>query len=96
MLLLNMLALLAYSLLERQMRQQGLQLTTRQLIRKLEQLSIIETRCHDGSCLYRLTPISPECQHILLLVSVALNELVHEKISPQLPQLIHPQLPLRC
>lgn len=93
MLLLNMLALLAYSLLERQIRQQGLQLTTRQLIHKLEQLSLIETRCHDGSRLYRLTDTSPECQHILLLVSVALNELVHKKISPQL---IYPQLPLQC
>jgi hypothetical protein len=35
MLLLNMLALLAYSLLERQVRHQGLHLTTRQLIKRL-------------------------------------------------------------
>ena len=100
MLLLNMLALLAYSLLERQMRQQGLQLTTRQLIRKLEQLSLIETRCHDGSRLYRLTPISPECQHILQLVASVLNELLQEHFpdqsAPLLPEISHPQLPARC
>ena len=96
MLLLNMLALLAYSLLERQMRQQGLSLTTRQLIRKLEQLSLIETRCQDGSRLYRLTPISSECQQLLDLVAVALNELLQERFPHPLPQLIQPQLPLRC
>lgn len=61
MLMLNMLALLAYSLLERQVRQQGLQLTTRQLIKRLQQLTLIETYCHDGSCLSRLTPLSRPC-----------------------------------
>ena len=100
MLLLNMLALLAYSLLERQMRQQGLQLTTRQLIRKLEQLALIETRCHDGSRLYRLTPISPECEHILQLVASVLNELLQEHFPDQsthlLPECTHPSLPSRC
>lgn len=50
MLLLNMLALLAYSLLERQMRQQGLQLTTRQLIKRLQHLTLIETHCHHCFC----------------------------------------------
>lgn len=59
MFLLNMLALLAYSLLERQVRQQGLDLTTRQLIHRLEKVSLIETYCHDGSCLRRLTPADP-------------------------------------
>ncbi len=51
MILLNMVALLAYSLLERQVRQQGLHLTTRQLIRRLEHLTLIEIHCWDGSCL---------------------------------------------
>ncbi len=100
MLLLNMLALLAYSLLERQMRQQGLQLTTRQLIRKLEQLSLIETHCHDGSRLYRLTPISPECEYILQLVASVLNDLLQEHFPDQSAQLLsectHPSLPSRC
>lgn len=76
MLLLNMLALLAYSLLERQVRQQGLQLTTRQLIKRLQHLSLIETHCHDGSWLRRLTPVDPAVSLILHLVAVALYDLL--------------------
>ncbi|MBN1994240.1 MAG: aminotransferase class IV [Anaerolineae bacterium] len=60
MLMLNMLALLAYTLLERQTRQQGLHLTTRQLIKRLQNLTVIETHCHDGSLLRRLTPLDPD------------------------------------
>jgi len=48
MLLINMLALLTYSLLERQVRQGGLQITTRRLIEKLETLDVVETLCWDG------------------------------------------------
>jgi transposase len=77
MLLLNMIALLAYSLLERQVRQHGLQLTTRQLIKRLETLTLIETHCRDGSCLRRLTPVEPEVALILQLVAEALSELMH-------------------
>jgi hypothetical protein len=76
MLLLNMVALLAYSLLERQVRQQGLQLTTRQLIKRLDQLSLIETHCHDGSCVRRLTPLDPALLPLLELVSRALDDLI--------------------
>jgi transposase len=65
MLLVNMLALLAYSLLERQARQNGLQMTTRRIIRKLESLDVIETCCWDGSRVCRLVPIDDE-QAILL------------------------------
>jgi transposase len=75
MLMLNMLALLAYSLLERQTRQQGLPLTTRQLIKRLQNLTLIETHCHDGSCLRRLTPLDPELSPILHLVALALDNL---------------------
>jgi len=60
MLLINMLALLTYSILERQMRQHGLQMTTRRLIEQLGELSIIETHCWDGSVTMRPTPITPE------------------------------------
>jgi len=81
MLMLNMVALLAYSILERQIRQQGLQLTTRQLIQQLQNLTIIETRFIDGSLMRRLTPVSPECLTILQLVSAALEMLV-EDVSP--------------
>ena len=81
-----MLALLAYSILERQVRQQGLTLTTRQIIQRLENLTLIETHCHDGSRLHRLTPLSDECQGILQLVAAALDDmmqtLVPEKETP--------------
>lgn len=75
MLLLNMLALLAYALLERQVRQQGLQLTSRQLIKRLQHLTLIETHCHDGSCLRRLTPLDPALLSLLDLVALALADL---------------------
>ncbi len=81
MLMLNMVALLAYSILERQIRQQGSQLTTRQLILKLQNLTLIETHFIDGSLMRRLTPVSPECLSILQLVVAALETLV-EQVSP--------------
>lgn len=65
MLLLNMLALLAYTILERQARQSGLALTTRRLIEQLDSLSLIETHCVDGSRFYRLTPVSQEQAELL-------------------------------
>jgi len=86
MLFINMLALLAYSILERQVRQQGLSLTTRQIIQRLENLTLIETHCHDGSRLHRLTPLSDECLVILQLVAAALDDMVQtlvpEKETP--------------
>jgi transposase len=60
MLLLNMLALLAYTILERQARQAGLALTSRRIMEQLDSLNIIETHCVDGSYFYRLTPVSQE------------------------------------
>lgn len=60
MLLLNMLALLAYTILERQARQAGLALATRRMIEQLDSLCIIETQAVDGSRFYRLTPLSQE------------------------------------
>jgi transposase len=87
MLLLNMLALLAYTLLERQLRQQGLQLTTRQLLQRLEHLTLIETHCYDGSCLRRLTPVDPALASILSLVALALDDLFHTTITRSQPLL---------
>lgn len=60
MLLLNMLALLAYTILERQAHQSGLPLTTRRIIEQLDTLTVIQTHCVDGSHFYRLTPVSQE------------------------------------
>ncbi len=60
MLLIHMLALLTYSLLERQAHQNELHLTTRRIIETLENLTVIETLCWDGSRLCRLTPIDEQ------------------------------------
>jgi len=82
MLFINMVALLAYTLLQHQMQQQGLQLTTRKLIQRLDHLTLIETVCHDGSRLYRFTPIDPELTGILQQVAVALDELMQTVVAP--------------
>jgi transposase len=85
MLLINMLALLAYSLLERQARQNGLQMTTRRIIAKLESLDVVETFCWDGSHLIRLVPVDQEQAAILQVLAQVLTEL-------RLPRLPHPLL----
>jgi len=86
MLLINMLALLAYSLLERQVRQNGLQMTTRRIIAKLQSLDVVETFCWDGSHLIRLVPIDEEQGAILQVLVQVLAEL-------RLPRWPHPLLP---
>jgi len=75
MLLINMLALLAYSLLERQVRQGGLQMTTRRIIEKLESLEVIETLCWDGSRLLRLVPMDEEQAALLQVLAHILADL---------------------
>jgi transposase len=77
MLFINMIALLVYTLLQRQIQQQGLQMTTRRLIQRLDQITLIETHCWDGSRLQRLTPIEPDLAAILQTVAVALDEMMH-------------------
>jgi transposase len=86
MLLINMLALLAYSLLERLVRQGGLQITTRRIIAKLQSLEVVESLCWDGSRLLRLVPIDEEQLAILQLLAHILAEL-------RLPRWPHPLLP---
>jgi transposase len=86
MLLINMLALLAYSLLERQARQNGLQLTTRQIVAKLQSLAVVESFCWDGSHLIRLVPMDEEQAAILQVLAQVLAEL-------RLPRWPHPPLP---
>jgi transposase len=85
MLLINMLALLAYSLLERQARQHGLQMTTRRIIAKLQSLDVVETFCWDGSYLVRLVPLDEEQAAILQVLAEVLAEL-------RLPRWPHPLL----
>jgi transposase len=86
MLLVNMLALLAYSLLERQARQNGLQMTTRRIIAKLQSLDVVETVCWDGSRLIRLVAIDEEQAAILHVLAQVLTEL-------DLPRWSHLPLP---
>lgn len=69
MLLVNMLALLTYSILERQLRRHGLPLTTRRLIEQLATLAVIETHCWDGSVLLRLLPLTAEQQQLVRLLA---------------------------
>jgi transposase len=85
MLLVNLLALLAYSLLERQLRLHGLQLTTRRVIQQLETLTVIETHCWDGSLLRRLTPVDAEQARLWALLSEILADLLVERFLPALP-----------
>jgi transposase len=75
MLLINMLALLTYSLLERQARQNGWQMTTRRIIETLDSLDVIETLCWDGSLLYRIVPLDEEQVVLLEILTQALTDL---------------------
>lgn len=86
MLLINMLALLAYSLLERQVQQAGIQMTTRAIVEALENLVVIETHCWDGSWLFRLTPLEPG-QEVLLgaLVDILDEVRLRDWFLPQFP-----------
>jgi hypothetical protein len=86
MLLINMVALLAYSLLERQVRRHGLTLTTRRIIAKLQSLDVVETVCWDGSILLRLVPVDEE-QALLL------QALAHVVTELRVPRWSHLQLP---
>jgi transposase len=83
MLFINMVALLAYTLLQHQLQQQGVQMTTRRLIQRLDQLTLIETHCWDGSRLHRLTHIEPEMVVILQQVVVALDEMMQVLVKPE-------------
>jgi hypothetical protein len=86
MLLINMLALLTYSLLERQARQNGWQMTTRRIIAKLDNLDVIETLCWDGSLLYRIVPVDEEQAALLESLAQVLTDL-------RRPRWPHPLLP---
>jgi hypothetical protein len=82
MLLINMLALLVYSTLERQARQGGLQMTTRRIIEKLESLDVVETHCVDGSRLLRLVPVDAEQAELVEILARVL-------LAPQQPSGVH-------
>jgi hypothetical protein len=91
MLLINMRARLVYSLLEREMRQHGLPLTTRRLIQQLEDLAVVETQCWDGSVLQRLTPVSQEQRQLIACLSHLVAAL---RLPPRQPALASSSLAL--
>jgi hypothetical protein len=66
MLLLNLLALLAYSLLDRQAQQQGVCLTARRILDQLSSLQVIEIEACDGSRTQVLSDITPDQRCLLL------------------------------
>jgi transposase len=101
MLLINMLALLAYSLLERQARQNGLQMTTRRIIALLQSLDVVETFCWDGSHLIRLVPVDEEQAAILQVLAQVLTKLrlprwPYPLLSPEESRLFALSPPRRC
>jgi hypothetical protein len=85
MLFINMLALLTYSLLERQVRRQGFNLTLRQLIARLEDLTVFETHCRDGSVAYRLSLVDDEQSRLLVALADILDHLRQPRLIPTLP-----------
>jgi transposase len=85
MLLVHMLALLTYSLLEREMHSHGLEMTLRRLIARLEDLTVIETYCWDGSLLRRLTPMDEEQACLLMALADLLSQLRWPRLHPTLP-----------
>lgn len=93
MMLINMLALLAYSLLEHEVRQHSLHLTANRVIDKLSSIDVIETQCWDGSSLFRLTPIDAEQLMILEVLGQVIKDLVLPRGLP-LPLPSSTRLPL--
>lgn len=77
MIFLNMVALLAYNLLQRQVQQHGLPMTTRRIIQQLEHLVVIDTTCIDGSSYRRLADVDPELLILLAFVASALDQMLH-------------------
>lgn len=78
MIFINMVALLAYNMLQHQAQQHGLLITTRQIIAKLDNLVVVETLYLDGSCSRRMTTIDPELLYMVACISFALNSMVHQ------------------
>lgn len=71
MLMVNMIALLVYSLAERRCRRNGLKITSRHLLYAFRSLHVIESRCRDGSILYRCMPLTAYQRKILQQIGLA-------------------------
>jgi len=90
MLLVNMIAWLAYSLLERQARPGGLPMATRRMIERLETLDVIETECGDGSVVQRLAPVDAEQAALLVVLAEVLQRVFLRRPGLEAPA--HPAL----
>jgi transposase len=71
MLLVNMIALLVYSLAERRCRRGGLEMTGREMLYEFAPLHAVETHCWDSSILYRCMPLTPRQWEILQRMGLA-------------------------
>lgn len=71
MLLVNMIALLVYSLAERRCRQNDLHITSRQLLYEFASLHVTETHTKDGSMLCRSMPLTSFQQKIIHKMGLA-------------------------
>ena len=65
MLMVNMIALLVYSLAERRCRRNGLHITGREMLYAFASLHVIESRFIDGSVLYQSMPLTQPQQEII-------------------------------
>jgi len=65
LLMVNMIALLVYSLAERRCRRNGLHITGRDMLYTFASLHIIQSRFIDGSVLYQSMPLTPHQQEII-------------------------------
>lgn len=77
MLLVNLIALLVYSLIERQAQQHGLCLTTRSMLEKLANLQVHHIEAWDGSQSWSFSDLTPEQHTLLAILLQAVDDLPH-------------------
>ena len=83
LLLVNLIALLTYSLLERQAQQHGLPLTARHILDQLATLQVLEIEAWDGSRACSWQETCPNQVQLLLACSLALDEPAHAILPPR-------------
>jgi transposase len=97
MLLLNMIALLVYSLLERQAEQHGLCLTARQIIEQLSTLHLQQIEAYDGSCAWSWIETSEGQVLLLAAILHTLDENPRSILTTrQLPYYLLLPIPADC
>jgi len=74
MLLLNMVALLTYSLIEKEIQSRGLHITTRSIIQKLKNLTLVKSSFKGGITVCKRASVDKEQKLLLAYLSQILNE----------------------